>query len=39
LDRSNVIAGFKQVCGEGMPEGMTTEILDYLTAAVMAGAE
>jgi len=30
LDSPNVIAAFEQLSGEGMPEGMTTDILDYL---------
>ena len=33
LDRADIIAGFKQVRGKGMAEGMTTYVLDHLRSA------
>ena len=29
LDRTNVVAGLKQMCGKGMPEGMAADMFDH----------
>ena len=29
LDRSNIVTALEQVSGEGMPEGVTVQLLDY----------
>lgn len=29
LNRADVVSGFQQVCGEGMPDGMAADMLDH----------